>query len=1178
MRNFLKMVVGVSTFCLVLVFFLAPKALGQAAYGTIIGTVTDPSGAGVPGAKITVVDKNKGVSLSTMSNDSGYYTASNLTPGDYKLTVEAKGFKTLVQENLPVIVGSAITVNVTLEVGSLGQTITVDTTPPLIETDRAAVSTSLSSQQVESLPILDRNFTELELLLPGAVKMPWQHGQTENPQGGIQINTNGQPFSGTNFMIDGMDNTDPVLGIISINPPIDSVQGFNATTSNFDPEFSQAGGIVIQVETKSGTNQLHGSAFEFFRNNIFEARDPFNQPANQPFPAVHWNQFGGSLGGPIRRDKMFFFGDYQGSRQHNPGSASIRLPTEAERAGDLSDLGIPIYDPTTGDPSTGAGRTQFISFPTGSANPALVNALCTNPAGCVNVIPTSRLNTVVQNLLGPKFVPLPNVTNPSSPTSPNYLISGTQEFNTNQYVARFDHYLTNNLRYFGRYSYGGYHLNTPGALGTAGGTQLSTGFEGTSDARNQNGVGGLTYNVTPTLLADFRFGVTKYRVFVSAPDESQQLATQVGIPGINDPNRPDTWGLPDVNINGTTGAKNNTSGPGGFQIGYQCNCPLNEQDLEYQGVSNWTKLMGKHTLKFGADIRRRRNKRLPSDQHRAGVYNFNPVVTSNPSIDGSGLGLASLLLGDPSDFNRFAQISTTQQDVQWSMYYYGEDTWRVTNKLTLNYGLRWDTWFADTSLNSGQGGRYDVTTNIVYIPGVGGVSQSGGVNTPYHNFAPRLGIAYSLNPKTVIRTGWGRSFFEGTFGWTFNTLAADVYPSIVNQHCPATACPQFSQFLPVQFSTGTPTNAPSFDTAPPAPVFPAIPSNGRLPLPDGIGDSTIPTNQKIPYVDSYNFTVEHEVFNGATLSAGYVGNVGRHLNGGWNLNPPVPGPGSFNSRQPLFAQFGLTQDIFNKCNCQSSDYNSLQIKFTKRFSRHYSLLASYTWSKSLDFGEFGTATNQYNYRVDHGPAIFDRASVFTLAHTVDLPFGRGQRFFSDAGSVLNLFIGGWEWTGITTAESGLAFSASFDAGELNSLDTGLRPNKVGDPGKGSCPSGDHVGTVNCWFNPLAFADPNPTGTTFNFGNASRNSLRGPGLFTADWALHKDFQLTERVGMQLRWEVFNALNVANWANPGGGLGNPAGGADVTKCNSLSATCASLPGQITDISLPMRNQQIGLRFTF
>src|SRR6267378_3919741 len=1076
MRKFLKMVVGLSTFCLALIFFLAPKALGQAAYGTIIGTVTDPSGAGVPGAKITVVDKGKGVSQFTTSNDSGYYTVSNLTPGDYKLAVEAKGFKTYVQENLPVIVGSSTTVNVELRVGQVGETITVDTTPPMMETDRASVSTDLTSEQVTSLPILDRNFTELELLLPGTSKMPWQHGQTENPQGGIQVNTNGQLF---------------------------------------------------------------------------------NQPTS--VPPVHWNQFGGTLGGPIRKDKLFAFFDYQGSRQHNPGSASIRVPTQDERAGDLRDFLVPIYDPTTGNGNP-ANRTQFVA----SSDPTSpnFNALCASAAGCPNVIPTNRISTQAANLLSTNLVPLPTLT-PTDPTAPNYLTSGVQEFNTNQLVFRVDHYLNSKLRYFGRYSYGGYQLNSPGALKIAGGQQLNgIGFEGISDARNQNGVGGLNYTFSPSLLADFRFGVTKYRVFVSAPDESQQLATQAGIPGINDPNRKDTWGLPDINVGGTT-INGVPIAAGAFLMGYQCNCPLNEQDLEFQGVTNWTKTIRNHTLKVGADIRRRQNKRLPSDQHRAGVYQFVADVTAL-SVGGTatgGLGLASFLLGDPSTFNRFSQISTTQQDVQWSMYYYAEDTWRLTPKLTLNYGLRWDTWFADESLNSGQGGRYDVTTNTVFIPGVGGVSQSGGVKTQYHSFSPRLGIAYSVNPKTIIRTGWGRSFFEGTFGWTFNTLAADVYPSIVFQ----SLTNNVSSFFPVQFGSASQTSGlPSLGTAPPAAVFPTIPSNGRLQLPDGIGDSNIPTNQKIPYVDSYNITVERAVFTDATLSAAYVGNVGRHLNGGWNLNDPPPGTTPLTSGEPLFLKFGLTQDIFNKCNCESSGYNALQLKFTKRFSRNYSVLASYTWSKSLDFGEFGTATNQNNYRVDRGPAIFDRASVFTLGHTALLPFGRGQRFFSNAGSVLNAFIGGWEWTGITTAESGLPFSPSIDAGSLNSRGQGLRPDRVGNPASGTCPSGAAVHTVNCWFNPTAYAQP----AASTFGDASRNSLRGPGVFTADWGLDKNFEITERFRLQLRWEVFNALNVANWANPGG---------DVTKCNK-SVTCTSLPGQITDISLPMRNQQIGLRLTW
>jgi TonB dependent receptor-like, beta-barrel len=1039
---------------------------------------------------------------------------------------------------VPVVVGQSTTVNVTLQVGTSTETITVDAAPPLMETDRASIDTNLTSEQVVSLPVFDRNFTALELLLPGSEQMPWQHGQTENPQGGIQISTNGQLFSGTNFMIDGMDDNDPVLGIITINPPIDSVQGFNATTSNFDPEFSQAGGVVVQVETKSGTNQMHGSAFEFYRNNIFEARNPFTQPASAGVPGTHWNQFGASEGGPIKKDKLFYFFDYQGSRQQNAGSASIRVPTQAERAGDLRDLGIPIYDPTTGNPD-GTGRTQFVaSSSSGSPN---FNSLCTSAAGCPNVIPTARISQQAANLLATTFVPLPKLT-PTDPTANNFVTSGVQQFNSNQLVFRVDHFLTSKLRYFGRYSYGGYYLTSPGALGTAGGAQL-TGFEGTSNARNQNGVGGLNYSFSPSLLADFRFGVTKYRVFVSAQDESQQLATQVGIPGINDPSRPDTFGLPDLNLNGTAG----------FQMGYQCNCPLNEQDLEFQGVTNWTKIIRNHIFKGGADIRRRQNKRLPSDQHRAGVYNFNSSVTSLSGNSGSGLSLASFLLGDPSDFHRFSQVSTTQQDVQWSMYYYAEDTWRITPKLTLNYGLRWDTWFADESLNKGQGGRYLATDNLVRIPGVGGISLSGGVNTQYNNFSPRLGIAYSLNPKTVIRTGWGRSYFEGTFGWTFNTLAADVYPSIVNQDLTSA-----SSFFPVEFGAAAP-GTPSLGTAPPAPVFPTIPSNGLLPLPVGIGNSSIPTDQKIPYVDSYNLTVERAVFTDATVSLAYVGNVGRHLNGGWQLNSAVPGPGSnFNLRRPLFAAFGLTQGIFNKCDCESSDYNALQAKFTKRFSRNYSVLASYTWSKTLDFGEFGTDTNQFNYRMDHGPAVFDRASIFTIGHTVLLPFGRGQHFGSNAGTVLNAFIGGWEWTGVTSVASGFPFEPSISNASLNS-DMTTRPDKIGNPYAGV----PH--NQNGWFNPAAYAIPAP----FTFGDASRNSLRGPGYFNADWGLDKNFRMTERFNLQLRWEVFNALNRANLAMPDNNV-NPGNG-NAGKISNVVSFSNNRP-------ISMRDQQIGLRFTW
>ncbi len=514
-------------------------------------------------------------------------------------------------------------------------------------------------------------------------------------------------------------------------------------------------------------------------------------------------------------------------------------------------------------------------------------------------------------------LPLPNLT-PANAAAPNYVANAVEQFDTQQFDIRVDHYVTEKLRYFGRYSFLDATLDAPGPFGLYGGPAFSTwGVTGLSNARNQNASGDANYSFSPTLLADFRVGYSRYHVVTAPLDAGQQLATQVGIPGLNDPNRPDTWGLPDLNINGT----------GGFFLGYSCNCPLNEREFLYDYETTWTKIAGNHSLKFGARWEHAGNLRLPSDDHRAGVYTFDPSVTSLAPSTG-GVGLATFLLGDPDQFRRFGQISTNQEDRQNRMFYFIQDTWRISSKLTLSYGVRWDTWFPDYSLHAGQGGRYDVTNNIVYIPGVDGNSLSANSQTQWNNYAPRLAIAYALNPKTVVRTGYGRSYYQGTFGWTFNNLAADIYPSIVTQQLPS-ATPYVPVFPLTQ--------------APPPIAFPNIPPNGQLPLPDGIGDSYIPANQKMPSVDQYNFTVERALANNLNLSIGYVGNVARHLNSGFQLNAAIPGPGPFNARRPLFNRFGLTQGIFDKCDCGSSNYNSLQVRGEKRFSGSYSLIASYTF-------------------------------------------------------------------------------------------------------------------------------------------------------------------------------------------------------------------------------------------
>ena len=1102
------------------VFATTPRpALAQAVYGNIIGTVTDPSGGVIPGAQVNAMNNSTGVSTTAQTDQSGNYSIIQLLPGSYTLTITKEGFQSVVQENVTVAVGSSIPVNVQLQLGQVAQSVTVASAPPLVVTNDAEVTTRLSSPVIESIPIYGRNLTNFELLLPGTVINNFQHPLNENPGADILVNTNGQDYDANNFMINGMSNNDAVLGISIVNPPLDAVHEVKFTTSNYDAQFSQAGGSVIQVQTNSGSNQIHGSGFEFVQNDVFQARDPFTQglhapgtpsPDHRGIPELRFNQFGGSLGGPIKKDKAFWFVDYQGNREDLGGSVLTRVPTADERTGNLSDLGVNIYDPTTGN-AAGSGRLQFPG----------------------NIIPTNRIVPQATALMN--FLPLPNVPGAVGPV-PNYATSGVNNYNTDQFDIRIDHYVTPKLNYFATYSYEGVTVLSPGAFGIYGGPEISpTGvnmYEGRSSDLLENAAFSANYIFNPSLIADFRFGANRYRILENALDANLGLANQVGIPGINVPQLSGSGGLPDLDINGT----------GAFEMGYQCNCPLHETENVFEWSSDWTKILGAHTIRWGGDLQAAQNLRLPSDNHRAGVYNFNPTVTSSLEFPTAGAGLASFLLGDPSTFARFGQISTNQQDRQKRMYYYAQDTWRATHKLTLSYGVRWDTWFPDESLHAGQGGRFDIGTGLVYIPGVGGNSLSANQQTQWHNISPRIGIAYALKPNTVIRTGWGRSYYQGTFGWTFNNLDADVYPSIVNQQLNAV-----SSFFPVQFVSGALPATPSLGTAPPLPVFPTIPSSGSFPLPNGIGAGYLPVNQKIPYVDSYNFTVEHEFTNNLALSVGYVGNVGHELNMGWNMNEPIPGPGPFTARQPYYALYGFTQTIFDKCDCESSNYNAFQGQLTKRYSNNLSLVVNYTWQKALDYGEFGTPTDQYDTMLDYGPASFNRSSVLTIGHTYFLPFGKGQRYASDAHGVLGQIVSGWQWSGFTTWETGMPFSATLSSNaSLNSL-MSLRPNQIAGALAGITQS------RNLWFNPASFAVP----PLYLFGDAGKDAITGPSLFTADWALVKDFNITERVKAQFRWEVYNVFNDTNLANPSN-----------TNVDTPTA------GLITDVQSPMRNMQFGL----
>src|SRR3984893_1245652 len=628
--------------------WLAPQAAGQAVYGSVFGTITDPSGAAVPGAKVTVTSVSKGTTTETTANADGNYSVTHLIPATYNVRAEGAVFKAFEAKGIIVSADTAARVDGQFQVGGSTETVEVTAESPQLKTDRADVATIFNVRAVEDLPLFNRNFTQLVLASPGSQQQGWQHASSENPQGSLQTRVNGQTFAGTGFQLDGTDNRDPILGIIVINPTLESVTEAKMTSQNYDAEFGQAIAGVVASQTKSGSNSLHGSAFGFRRSDATQARDPFSQRKANPvtgrkIPPILYGQYGGSLGGPIVKDKLFFFGDYQATRSKIGSSFLQSIPSALVRSTcgnpsspicDLSQYTNQIYDPATGNPD-GSGRTPFLN----------------------NQIPNSRLSPQAVALL--QQFPAPT----SSGLINNFAAGGNGIFNNDQFNVRIDDQTTTKLHSFGRYSFANYSLTGAAAFGTLGGNGFGTGgFAGASKSRDQSIAGGFDYALRPSVLTDFRFGYVRYHVNVVPNGVGTTPASDVGIPGLNT-GTDFTSGQPSYFVgksggDGTaTGDISTTGGLSNFGYGLgvnRCNCPLIEQEDQFQFVNNWTKIMGNHQIKFGGDIRYARNLRVPSDNHRSGELSFantftslnksnlvEPVKSATPS---GGLAVATFLL------------------------------------------------------------------------------------------------------------------------------------------------------------------------------------------------------------------------------------------------------------------------------------------------------------------------------------------------------------------------------------------------------------------------------------------------------------------------------------------------------------------------------------------------------
>jgi Carboxypeptidase regulatory-like domain/TonB dependent receptor len=1212
-------------------------AFGQAVYGSILGTVTDPQGAAVAGAKVTVTDQRKGTSDQTTTNDSGNYSTTHLIPDIYTVEVEAPGFKKLTMKDINVSADAAARVDGQFQVGATSESVEVTAEAPQLKTDRADVAVTFNEKYVEEIPILNRNFTQLQLLSPGSQKIVgWSHAATENPQGGQQIFTQGQHFSGTAFELDGTDNQDPILGIIVVNPNLDAVTEAKVALQNYDAEFGKAVASVVTAQTKSGSNDLHGSGFWFRRSDAQQARDPFTQFAKDPFtgryvPRARWQQFGGTIGGPIIKDKLFFFGDYQGTRQVNGVSGTFTMPTATVRNScnpatnttgfcDLSEYaragingGGLIFDPNTGLPD-GSGRTQFCGPLGCTLQP---NWIPMNAAAALSVghPANSVLSPISAAIL--QQLPAPSGTGVLN----NFIGSGSGPFSQNGFDTRIDYTASSTINVFGRFSLNYYSLSGKGLLGVLGGPGNGLlGLAGSSITHNYSLATGFTKTFSASLLTDFRFGYFKYNPKTQKPDGGTPM-NDFGIgsaPGGNLANTsdPKTAGLGSFQlgkdpISGYNGSPNN--GEQGLVISSfgdglgvaRCNCPLTESEQQFQWVNNWTKLKGNHQIKFGADIRYAMNLRVPSDNNRTGEYNFSPQGTSNKG--NGGLDLATFLLGDVTSFARYvtnpalpSASNAAERQKRW--FFYGQDTFRATSKLTINYGLRWEIYFPETVNAKGNGGFANINdlggTGAIRVAGFGNIGSNGNIDNKLSAFAPRLGIAYQLTPKTVIRMGYGRSYDIGVFGSNFGHTVTQNLPVLLKQNIDASAINLTANIDPL------------FNLAqgPPLGVFPVVPSNGVIPfaaLASQVSGVHIrPTRQTLPTVDAWNATVQRQVTNTLSLEASYVGSKGTHGFAGngpnYDVNPvsivnfnqinPVTGKTyTQNQRRPLCG----AEDALGNCtrlpfslgnyygNDAGSNYNSFQLKVDKRFSQGLQFLAHYTFSHANNFSDTYYAVN---HDIAWGPVDFNRNHVFVINTVYELPFGKGKMFMGNVGKGLNYVVGGWQLSNTTNWSSGLPWTPSTnECGNEQDVNV-CRPNK----GSGSF----HVGTGSfnpithtvTYFTPLATQNPNGTFTSQllsgpaggfslpgqgQLGNIGRNSFHGPSGFYSDLSVVKAFPITEKLRAQFRMDAFNVFNHPVYAFSANNGANPCidcGGGNNGKITGLESGTS------------MRQLQFAIRFDF
>ncbi len=1090
---------------------------GQALSGTVVGTVTDQSGSAVPTATVTVVNNGTQLTRTTVTNAEGQFRADDFPTGNLTVTVEHPGFSKLVRSGLVLTAANTITVNLQLNVGNVQQTVDVTAEASLVQSQTAAVTSLVTNQQIIETPLNGRSFTQMLQVIPGA--SPSTPGMTEGissygMRASTAVSINGNTAQNNSYMLDGIIDVAPWIDNLVVLPPLDSVQETNVMGSNYSAEYGSAAGAVTVVQTKSGTNQLHGTAYEFFRNSDLNANTFFANKAGQSLAPYHRNQFGANLGGPIRKDKTFFFVDYEGTRVVQPTTLVDTIPTLAERqmveTGDFSGFGATIYDPTT---NSGGLRTPFPG----------------------NQIPTSRLDPAAVKL----FQVLPTPT--TSASANNFTFSPPSSKRVDQGDIRLDQNLFSADRFFFKYEY----ENT---TGVGNGTlppinnpsipvgpylALGPGFAGSSQMNNWALTTNYVKILSPTMVDEFRAGAMRTHLDNLLTDNTLPVATELGIPNINISNT--NMGIPGITLPGFMGAGASSSSTNSPLFGSTSSYPELQHAITYQYQDILSVTRGTHTLKFGVEFVRDQFNGHTSNSPR-GVWDFNGQFTRQVGSSTATTALSDFALGAFDGAQRSVQYGIFGAR-RWRFASFAEDSWRVNNRLTITYGLRYefqgpwgdvsDRW-SDLNVITGQAITPNSPNNHC------GDSM---ICPDNNNFAPRLGIAYALtkDQKTVFRAGSGFAYFAGDNGG-----------KMMQQNPPMSVIQQFSTN-----ASGAP--AMFLSQGLPLPVEPNLADPTQLTQLFYVWDP----NLKLARNMQWSAGIQREIVSNLLLDVSYVGSRTNGMINVVNANQAAPGPGALGPRRPLYAINPAIGDLPFRTNYGAAKYHSLQVTLTKRYSRGLTGTVAYTWSHNMA-NTLGPNSNDYPqndqcYACEWGNVPEDRRQMLVINHVYELPFGVGRQFLTKGW--LSYVVGNWDLSGLWTMYTGLHFTPSMSTSVSGSLGAPLvqpveRPNLNGTP---NLPSDQR--SITHWFNTSAFSIP----AAYTFGDAGWGILEGPGLITADLGIHRVFRITERTRLTLRWEMFNAFNRANFQNPNAVIGSAAAG-------TVSST------------YPSRSMQVALKLAF